>query len=143
MLPANVSNQTFTWGGSFWLCYNVSVFDFDPLNPKPIYQGFFRHKNIHTCGINFRNINKICTLTSRVYLLPEMLKKPKTLALRPGEWGQMPVCPHEPLTSSSLSKASFSFRLLSKARSQTCCHLLTSKLTLGFLVSICVCDPEG
>ena len=50
---------------------------------------------------------------------------------------------HEPLTSSSLSKASFSFLLLSKARSQTCCHLLTSKLTLGFLVSICVCDPEG
>lgn len=49
----------------------------------------------------------------------------------------------EVLTSSSLSKASLSFLLLSNARSQTCCHLLTSKLTLGFLVSICVCDPEG
>lgn len=47
------------------------------------------------------------------------------------------------LTSSSLSKASLSFLLLSNARSQTCCHLLTNKLTLGFLVSICVCDPEG
>lgn len=47
------------------------------------------------------------------------------------------------LTSSSLSRASLSFLLLSRARSQTCCHLLTSRLTLGFLVSICVCDPDG
>ena len=83
--------RPFPKAAAFDLCYNVSVFDFDPLNPKPIYQGFFRHKNIHTCSINFRNINKICTLTSRVYLLPEMLKKIKILALRPGEWGQMPI----------------------------------------------------
>lgn len=47
------------------------------------------------------------------------------------------------ITSSSLSMASLSFLLLSKASSHTCCHLVTSRLTRGFLVSMGACVADA
>lgn len=46
-------------------------------------------------------------------------------------------------TSSSLSMASFSFLLRSRASSHTCCHLATRRLTWGFLVSMGACVAEA
>lgn len=47
------------------------------------------------------------------------------------------------ITSSSLSMASLSFLLLSRASSHTCCHLVTSRLTRGFLVSMGACVADA
>lgn len=72
----------------------------------------------------------------------EQLEKQKgLLAFRLRE--QVRVKPESFITSSSLSKASLSFLLLSKASSHTCCHLVTSRLTRGFLVSMGACVADA